>query len=278
MSKTASQENFPVASRLFMKKQRGIIMHYYNFARYCDDIADSPDKNSDEKLAQLDLAMQALYGQASSQCTDLLRADFLAENLDFALAADLLTAFRRDAVNTHYQTWAQLLDYCRYSAVPVGRFMLALFNENPSTYMPAAALCSVLQIVNHLQDMKEDALKLKRIYIPQELFDKYKVSAKAVSAPHSSKNLHFLINDVLKRCDGLLQDAAVLPSILQSRRLKVYICVTLALTKILIRKMQHTDILKQKVKLTFIDKVAGTIKGIIASVVIRRKTLTYKGL
>ena len=278
MSKTASQENFPVASRFFNSKQRVIIMHYYNFARHCDDIADSPNKNSDDKLTQLDLVEQALYGQASMKCADLLRADFLAEKLDFALATDLLTAFRRDAVNTFYQTWAQLLDYCRYSAVPVGRFILALFDENPSTYMPAAALCSVLQIVNHLQDMKEDALKLKRIYIPQELLDKYHVSAKALSAAKSSKNLHFLINDVLKRCDGLLKDASILPSILKSRRLRIYICVTLALTRILIHKMYHTDILKQKVKLTITDKLVGVMRGVITALIVRRKTLTYKGL
>ena len=71
--------------------------------------------------------------------------------------------------------------YCQHSAAPVGRFLLALHNENPSTYLPANALCAALQIVNHVQDLKYDAKTLKRVYIPDELFRRFDVSPSALT-------------------------------------------------------------------------------------------------
>lgn len=271
--KTQKQENFPVACHLFPRAYRQIITHYYNFARYCDDIADSPELSSQQKLHALDIVEQALYGKADSAVASLLRQDFLHEHLDFSLATDLLVAFRRDSENVSYQTWAQLLDYCQYSAAPVGRFMLALFNENPSTYLPASALCAVLQITNHLQDLYNDFHLLKRCYLPQEMMKHYKVSAKSIQARHSSKNLQFLLNDVLKRCQGLLKDAAVLPSIVKSLRLRLYVCITMKLAGILLKKLAHGDVLRDKIALSGFDWIRAFVLGCVTAIITPKKTL-----
>lgn len=276
--KTQKQENFPVACLLFPRRYRKIISHYYDFARYCDDIADSTSLNSAQKLDSLDLAEQALFGKGDLPVSTALRTDFLSEGFDFSLATDLLIAFRQDAQNKTYQTWNQLLEYSRYSAAPVGRFMLALFNENPSTYLPASALCIVLQITNHLQDLKSDFIDLNRLYFPEELLLHYNITKESFLSDNSSKNLQFLKNDVLDRCRFLLKDARILPAILRNRRLKTYICITLSLTDILIKKLYHGDVLATKIKLTLRDRLLAVIQGIFYALTTTRKTLTNKGL
>ena len=275
--KTQKQENFPVASRLFSKKLRKIITDYYNFARYCDDIADNPKLSTKQKLQKLDNIELALFNKAKNKQANVLHEDFINEKLDFSLATDLLIAFRQDAKKTNYKTWSQLLDYCKYSAVPVGRFMLAIHDENPSTYLPASALCIVLQITNHIQDLKSDVKKLKRIYIPEELLDKHNVSKRALTASKCSKNLHFLLNDILDRCCGLLKDAEILPAIIKNIRLRIYVCITIILSKILINKLYNLDILNKNVCLTKTDWFVAFVKGIWKGLFIKRKTLTDKG-
>jgi len=266
-----------VACCLFNKKMRKIIACYYNFARYCDDIADSGKLSSQEKLKKLDTEELSLFGKKKSDYATQLREIFVAEQLDFSLITDLLVAFRQDAENKTYITWAQLLDYCKYSAVPVGRFMLAIHNENPSTYLPAGALCIVLQIINHIQDLKDDVKKLKRIYIPEELLLKYNVSQKDLTASKCSKNLHFLLNDILDRCCGLLKDADILPAIIDNIRLRIYVCVTIVLSKILINKLYNVDILDKNICLTKADWFIAFITGIWKGLFVKRKTLTDKG-
>ncbi len=276
--KTQSQENFPVASLLFPRAYREIIIHYYNFARYCDDIADNSTLSPEEKLKQLHQAEQALFGKENLACAEVLRHDFLSEKLDFSLVTDLLIAFRQDAQNIPYKTWAQLLDYCRYSAEPVGRFMLALFNENPSTYLPAAALCSVLQLTNHIQDLHQDITILNRIYLPEEMLSKYKVSQKSLQASECSKSLHSLLNDILKRCRDLLKDACILPAIVKSRRIKIYLSIILSLTDILINKLYNADVLAEHITLSKSDRIRAIIKGLWLALTTKHKTLTNQGL
>ena len=272
--KTQTQENFPVACYLFPKAYRKIITDYYNFARYCDDITDSFSLEQSEKLHLLEEAEQSLFGKGNFTYSLKLREDFLHENLDFSLATDLLVAFRADAKNERYQTWGQLLDYCNYSAVPVGRFMLAIHNENPSTYIPAAALCTILQIVNHIQDLRSDVKNLNRIYLPQELLDKFSVSPKSLKKTSCSKNLHFLLNDVLQRCNSLLEDAKILPAIVKNIRLRIYICVVLTLTNILIKKLYNKDVLATQIKLSKTERIYATVYGSFKALVVKEKTLS----
>ena len=275
--KTQDQENFPVACRLFAKKNRVIISHYYDFARYSDDIADSALLSKKEKSAQLSLIENSLFGKGEVRQAKVLREDFIREKLDFSLATDLLIAFQKDAENKPYKTWAQLLDYCKYSAEPVGRFILALHDENPSTYLPAAALCAVLQITNHLQDLRDDATILNRVYIPEELLKKHKVSQKSLTKTQSSKSLQNLKNDILRRCCALLKDARILPSIVKSKRLKLYVCITLVLTDILLDKLYHRDIMVEKVCLSKLDWIKACFVGLYQTITTRSKTLTTEG-
>ena len=259
--KQAKDENFPVGSLLIDKKLRPLVAQYYRFARYADDIADNPKLSMKDKLLQLGEMEDILYERIDYKGRKLafiktLRRDFIGENLSFSLLTDLLTAFRQDARNYKYETWGQLVEYCRWSAAPVGRFMLALHDENPSTYLPGTALCVALQIQNHLQDLKYDAKLLKRVYIPADM----------------------LKEAILQKVQGLIKEAEILPSIIKSRRLRMELGVILSLTVIMVKKLEKGDVLAKEIKFSKFDWIAAAVRGIAKGLFTKTKTLTTKGL
>lgn len=265
--KSAQEENFPVAFCLFPKQHRRLVEVYYRFAREADDIADAPDLTNQKKLAKLAEMADSLYGKSThAKSAVKLREMFLHEGFDFALAGDLLKAFEQDAKGFEYRTWAQLIAYCRNSAAPVGRFLLAMYGENPSTYLPAEALCAALQIVNHVQDMHSDACKLKRCYMPQEILQKYGAAEADIYGDKMPKGLRLAADDVLDRCEGLLKDAAQLPKIMVAKVLRIEVFVIIYLTKRLIYKLKKYDCLQREVKLSTWDRglalVAGVVQGL----------------
>lgn len=279
--KQQKNENFPVASFLFDKDTQKVVTAYYDFARYCDDVADNPALTSQQKLDRLEAAEQALFNEKEAKKNKqaaLLRKVFLKENLSFSLADDLLKAFRQDAEGFFYQTWGQLIDYCRNSAAPVGRFMLAIHNENPSTYLPADALCAALQIVNHIQDVKYDFQLLKRIYIPEDLWQQFRLSKDVLAQNKSPVAFQDMVGEMLKRVKGLLKDAEILPCIVKSLRLRLVLCVIFSLTNIMIYKLLNGDVLASQIKLNKFDWARAVLLGVGKGLFIRRKTLTNKGL
>ena len=280
LEKQAGDENFPVAFFMFSEEQKKLIKAYYRFAREADDIADNPDLTPEQKLAGLQKAEDDLYGRNSDadSAGAALRRVFVEQNFDFSLAGDLLKAFRQDASGFKYQTWGQLVDYCYDSAAPVGRFMLALNNESPSTYLPGAALCAVLQLVNHIQDIKYDFGVLKRVYIPEELRHKYKVGDSDLQQSQVTPGLRQAVDEMLEKLEGLLKDAGILPQIVQSRILKIEIYVIIYLTKYMIYKLKYKDFLAKELKLSKFERGKAFIKGLVRGLLTRRKTLTSKGL
>lgn len=262
--KSAQEENFPVAFCLFPRQYRRLVEVYYRFAREADDIADAPDLTNEKKLDKLAEMADGLYGKSTKAKSAVkLREMFLHEGFDLSLAGDLLKAFEQDAKGFEYQTWAQLIAYCRNSAAPVGRFLLAMYGENPSTYLPAEALCAALQIVNHVQDMHSDALSLKRCYMPQEILQKYGATEADVSKRQMSESLRKAADDVLARCEGLLKDARQLPKIMASKALRIEVFVIIYLTKRLIYKLKKYDCLQRKIKLSTADRIIALAVGVV---------------
>src|SRR3982075_2998055 len=167
--KTHRDENFPVASWIIHPRHRALILAFYNFVRTADDIADHATLEPAEKLRYLDLFEAELLGQGDSQpeAVNLRRA--LSERLmPPRHALDVLTAFRMDVTKLRYENWDEVIHYCRYSAMPVGRFMLDVHGESTSTWAASDALCAGLQINNHLQDCAKDYRNLNRVYLPRD--------------------------------------------------------------------------------------------------------------
>lgn len=277
--KNKNQENFPVGMMIFGKDKRQIVSDYYKFARYADDIADNPDikpQNKVNKLYQLEdifLKNKDYKGQKLKFAVKL-REEFNKFQLSTSLATDLLIAFRKDSMGFEYQTWGQLVDYCKYSAAPVGRFMLAIHNENPSTYLPAASLCVALQIVNHIQDIKYDTQVLKRVYLPAEMMKRYNVTPDDLLKDKSSLGLKKLIEKIMNLTKGLIKEGSILPSIIRSKNLRTEVCIILSLTNIMIKKILKGDVLAKNIRLSKWDWLKAVISGIVMSLMTKTRSLS----
>ena len=269
--KRPQDESFPVG-KLVKKSLRPLVLAYYNAARSADDIADAQNLTRKEKLAQLAETARAFHNkEAEGQfraAADLGKL-FGMENLANTLFLDLLTAFERDAENRQPEIWEQLIDYCKYSAAPVGRFMLAIHDENPSTYLPAETLCAALQIVNHLQDIKYDCLKLGRVYLPADLMAEYGVSRADLIAGQTCPPLRKLIAHLSELVRGQLKEGAVLPGLIRSRRLRYQVCIILSLTNIMLKKINKGDVLRREIRLGRWDWLRGIVGGLCRGFFIR---------
>src|SRR3546814_3843453 len=113
------------------------------------------------------LPISAADGPGLEKATRL-RLSLAATGVAAARGTDLIAAFKQDAVKRRYADWGELLGYCRLSANPVGRYLLDLHGEDPAGYAASDALCSALQILNHLQDCQGDYRQLDRVYLPQD--------------------------------------------------------------------------------------------------------------
>lgn len=277
--KNKHQENFPVGMMLFGKEKRQIVNDYYQFARYADDIADDPNLKPQKKvdrlyeLEDIFLRNKPYKGQKFGFVASL-RNEFDKFQLSTSAATDLLIAFRKDSMGFEYQTWGQLVDYCKYSAAPVGRFMLAIHNENPSTYLPATSLCVALQIVNHVQDIKYDCEVLKRIYLPTEMMKKFHVLPEDLQKDKSSLGLKKLTEAIMELTKGLVKEGSVLPEIIRSRSLRAEVCIILSLTNIMIKKILKGDVLARQIKLSKRDWLKAFVSGTFKALTAKTKTLS----
>src|SRR6476646_3312766 len=167
--KTHLDENFPVASWIIHPRHRALILAFYNFVRTADDIADHATLAAEEKLRLLDLLEAELLGKGDTQPEAVkLRQALAGRSMPPRHALEVLTAFRMDVTKLRYENWDEVIHYCRYSAMPVGRFMLDVHGESTSTWAASDALCAGLQINNHLQDCAKDYRALNRVYLPRD--------------------------------------------------------------------------------------------------------------
>jgi squalene synthase HpnC len=241
-------ENFPVASFLIAPQHRGIILAFYRFARVADDVADHATASADEKLALLDQMRRTLRGETdvSLEATNL-RARLGERKLTPQHGLDLLEAFSRDVTKLRYRDWDDLLDYCRVSANPVGRFVLDVHGETRALWPANDALCSALQIINHLQDCAKDYRSLNRVYIPMDGFAAEGIGPEELAREQASPALRGLIASLARQTfDLLLKSRAFAPGI-RDARLAVEVSVIQALAESLCRRLMNRDPLFERV-------------------------------
>ena len=247
--KGASDENFPVASHLIHPRNRGAILAFYNFVRAGDDVADHAELSPERKLALLDGLADALTGAGPSDPeADPLKRELALRGLPPRHALELLDAFRMDARKTRYADWDELIHYCRYSAMPVGRYVLDVHGEDPARVWAASdAICAALQIVNHLQDCGKDFRALDRVYLPQDTLDRHGATAAMLGADKASPQLRAVVRDLAQRTLGLLDQGKVLPDLIDDLRLSLEIAAIHRLAVILARGLLDRDPLSEKV-------------------------------
>lgn len=179
-------ENFPVASWLLPPGLRTPIEAIYAFARNADDFADEGDRPDAERLALLDGYSRSLERIAAGERPDdpvfsRLHDAIRAHDLPIDLFHRLLDAFRQDVTKKRYLTFDELMDYCRRSADPVGRLLLALFRkDDPANLRDSDAICSSLQLINHWQDVAIDWQK-GRVYLPQDELARFGIAESQIA-------------------------------------------------------------------------------------------------
>jgi hydroxysqualene synthase len=253
-SKTEHEENFPVASRLISRRLRAPILHFYRFARTADDIADHPSLTEADKFAGLDALEQTLLGKSDRAGAALPLRRVLAEReLAPTHPLDLLTAFRLDVTKRRYADWGELMHYCRYSAMPVGRFVLDLHGEDRSTWAYSDPLCAALQVINHVQDCGKDYRALDRVYLPLDMLKVRQARVEDLALPEATPELRAALRDVAERSAGLLPEAAKLPSSVRDTRLGLETGAIVGLAQRLVALLLKRDPLSERVHLTRLE-------------------------
>jgi phytoene/squalene synthetase len=175
---------------------------------------------------------------------------------------DVLHAFRLDAVKLRYRNWDDLMGYCRYSASPVGRQLLDLHGESRIPWPASDALCSALQVLNHLQDCVDDRRRLDRVYLPLEDLAAEGSGIEELSAGMSSPGLRRVLDRLLDRTATLINQARSLPPLVASRGLRWESAVIVALAGRLLRRLRHGDPVAARVALRKSDFLAAFAVGV----------------
>jgi hydroxysqualene synthase len=256
-------ENFPVASWIIHPRHRALILAFYNFVRTADDIADHASLKADEKLSYLDLLEAELLGRGDSQpeAVNLRRA--LAERaMPPRHALDVLVAFRMDVTKLRYETWDEVIHYCRYSAMPVGRFMLDVHGESTSTWVASDALCAGLQINNHLQDCGKDFRDLNRVYLPRDALAAAGASVEQLGEARAAPALLQCLQSLAARNEALLGDSKSLAAEVRDIRLGLEISVIQAFADKIVRLLKVRDPLCERVHLNPVELLAFSLGGL----------------
>jgi len=268
--KTHRDENFPVASWIIHPRHRALILSFYNFVRTADDIADHATLEAAEKLRLLDLLEAELLGKGDSQPEAVSLRRALAERaMPPRHALDVLIAFRMDVTKLRYENWDEVIHYCRYSAMPVGRFMLDVHGESTSTWAASDALCAGLQINNHLQDCGKDFRNLNRVYLPRDALAASGASVEALGEGRASQPLLQCLHALAIRTEALLDDSKSLSREVRDFRLGLEISVIQAFADKIVRLLKVRDPLSERVHLNPVELLAYSLGG-VASEIARR--------
>lgn len=220
----AHYENFPVASRLLPRRLRGPVAAIYVFARRADDHADEGDRPAADRLAALDAMEARLDDTLAGDVTDddplwIALGDAIARfGLPHEQLRALLVAFRQDVTQHRYASFEDVLGYCEHSANPVGRLLLHLADAADASNLAASdAVCTGLQLVNFLQDLRQDFAERGRLYIPERDLARHGVSVEALADGAPEPPVQALLAEQVERAAWWLYQGRDLPRGLRGR-------------------------------------------------------------
>lgn len=251
--KGAGDENFPVGSFLLPKPLRPKVAIFYAYARAIDDIADNPALSAAEKIERLDGFDRALTGATDDPAyakAIRVRETMAGTGEIVRHCRDLILAFKQDAVKPRYDDWDDLMGYCIKSAAPVGRFLLDLHDCPNSGYPASDALCNALQVINHLQDCKDDYETLDRVYLPGDWLAAEGSTVDDLALPAATPGMRRVLDRCLDATENLLAGAKPLPRQLPNRRLAMESAAIIRLAEKLTAMLRKGDPLAERVSLS----------------------------
>jgi hydroxysqualene synthase len=258
-------ENFPVASFLIHPRHRDAILAFYHFVRTADDIADHAALAAVDKLDLLDRLEAGLLGANDADAAAVrLRTALDRHGLSPKHAQDLIAAFKLDVTKLRYRDWDDLISYCSLSAMPVGRFVCDVHGESRTVWPANDALCAALQIINHLQDCKDDYRNLDRVYIPQDALAATGSNVEALGGERASPALIECLRRLAARTESLLSESDGFAAAIGDWRLGLEVSVINTLAHRLTRVLQVRDPLSENVHLGAPAVAGCTFIGILS--------------
>jgi squalene synthase HpnC len=215
----AGNENFPVASVFLPAGQRHQLMAIYGVARLIDDVGDESAGDRRRLLDWLDRELDRVFsgGEPEHRAMQSLAATVAQSPLPAQPFRDLIQANRQDQEVTRYETFDQLLGYCRLSAAPVGELVLHVFGAaTPDRLAQSERICAGLQVIEHIQDVAEDYSR-GRIYMPAEDMRRFGCSESEMAAAQAGPELRALLAFEAQRAGSLLDQGAPLAITLSAR-------------------------------------------------------------
>ncbi len=271
--KVATDENFPVGSRLLPAHLRPHIATFYAYARAIDDIADNPNLEPADKIERLDGFAKAVRGVEATdpafRKAHAIRRSLAATGVTHRHCIDLTRAFKLDATKLRYDDWDDLIGYCNLSAAPVGRYLVDLHGESATTYPACDALCNGLQVLNHLQDCQDDYERLNRVYLPRNWMREAGIGVEVLSNKRSTTALRQVLDLCLDATDDLLTLADPLPDQFRNFRFAMETSVIVTIARKLSAELRRRDPLAERVVLTK-AQLAGSCAHGIGKVMFRR--------
>jgi squalene synthase HpnC len=213
----AHYENFPVGSRFIPSRYREAVHLVYAFARVADDIADEGPAGREERMERLNewesQLLRSVNGDGADDFFVKLAAVIERFRIPAALFSDLIVAFKQDVENPIYETYDQILNYCRFSANPIGRIMLTIFSSaDATTVQYSDKICTALQLTNFLQDISVDTRR-NRLYIASEDLRQFGIDRSDLSACAQQDAFRQLMKFQVDRTRQLFADGQSLPAL-----------------------------------------------------------------
>jgi squalene synthase HpnC len=256
-------ENFPVASVLVPRSLRPHVAAIYAFARGADDIADEPGRSPDERLALLEEWTRALVTPPSSAVFEALQDTQRRFDLPVGLFEDLLSAFKQDVVKTRYESWDEVIDYCRRSANPVGRLVLRLAGvRRDDADAWSDAVCTALQLTNFWQDLAIDWSR-GRLYVPREVWSAKGAALDDLNRAEWTGAWVDTLTECGRRTDRLFTTGRPVCDVL-SGRLRYQLRATWLGGMRILRKLQQVefDVLRHRPRLTRADALVIALEAL----------------
>lgn len=209
----AAGENFSVAPRVLPRPTREALTALYRYARLVDEIGDGGRTDAPALLVAVEADVRHLFATGSCATAALQPLAEVIRRHDLPLQpfVDLIDANRQDQIQTRYETWAELVDYCALSANPVGRLVLAVFGVTDADRVAQSdSVCTALQLVEHLQDVGEDLHRRDRVYLPAETLAACGATIEDLAAPVASPAVRAAVASECERARLLLADGGPL--------------------------------------------------------------------
>jgi squalene synthase HpnC len=219
-------ENFSVVSLLLPRHLRQDFCNVYAFCRVADDLGDETGDRGESLRLLADFRAQTLdcfAGRATTPVFVALSRTIDRHQLPAEPFLDLIDAFEQDQRMLRYQTYEQVLDYCRRSANPVGRLVLYLCGyRDEARQLLSDDICTALQLANFWQDVRRDILERDRIYIPRDSMDRFGVTEQQIAQGRCNDHFRALLRFEVDRTAGLFdRGAALLPTLRPSVRMQI---------------------------------------------------------